>query len=359
MIDDPCCVRSSRIAFTLPATGWSAFDPVFVGKNVAGGGDTFDLYFSPFLVDNVYTGGCHWVGTALNPPVGPTVDDLATALLAQAGPGASPPVAVTVDGHPGKKVELSIPQDIDVTDVRFRWRCRPLRSVVGGRPIVRCRTVDIRQRAAQHGLHHRRRRHAPGDRHDVPAGNVRGGPRRTRSDHRVHPLRGSIGQPVPVSLIQTDQISEAPGGLGLPRGRHPCAHPRLPGGPAHRDRRRRCAGLPAGRRRRRRVDRRHGRPGRGGRCDGPSPDSQCGQGCGPAHWLPLRAGPRRRSRRHARCRRPARPGRDPALPRGIRGVPARAHRRPARLRLDAAGPAAVEHARRLGLLGGRRAARPG
>lgn len=115
VIDDPCCVRSSRIAFTLPATGWSAFDPVFVGKNVAGGGDTFDLYFSPFLVDNVYTGGCHWVGTALNPPVGPTVDDLATALLAQAGPGASPPVAVTVDGHPGKKVELSIPQDIDVT----------------------------------------------------------------------------------------------------------------------------------------------------------------------------------------------------------------------------------------------------
>ena len=115
VIDDPCCVRSSRIAFTLPATGWSAFDPVFVGKNVAGGGDTFDLYFSPFLVDNVYTGGCHWVGTALNPPVGPTVDDLATALLAQAGPGASPPVAVTVGGHPGKKVELSIPQDIDVT----------------------------------------------------------------------------------------------------------------------------------------------------------------------------------------------------------------------------------------------------
>ena len=86
-----------------------------VGKNVAGGGDVFDLYFSPHLVGNVYTGGCHWLGTALTPPVGPTVDDLATALSAQAGPGAAPPVAVTVDGHPGKKVELSIPQDLDVT----------------------------------------------------------------------------------------------------------------------------------------------------------------------------------------------------------------------------------------------------
>ena len=108
----PCSL--SRMAFTVPATGWSAFDPVFVGKNLAGGGDTFDLYLSPFLVANTYTGGCHWLGTALTPPVGPTVDDLATALIAQAGPGASPPVAVTMDGHPGKKVELSIPKDLDV-----------------------------------------------------------------------------------------------------------------------------------------------------------------------------------------------------------------------------------------------------
>jgi hypothetical protein len=114
-IDDPCCVGPSRMTFTVPAAGWAAFDPVFVGKNVAGGGDVFDLYFSPHLVGNVYTGGCHWLGTAQNPPVGPTVDDLATALLAQAGPGAPPPIAVTVGGHAGKKVELSIPQDIDVT----------------------------------------------------------------------------------------------------------------------------------------------------------------------------------------------------------------------------------------------------
>jgi hypothetical protein len=114
-IDDPCCVGASRMTFTVPAAGWAAFDPVFVGKNVAGGGDVFDLYISPHLVGNLYTGGCHWLGTKLDPPVGPTVDDLATALNAQAGRGASPPTAVTVGGHPGKKVELSIPQDIDVT----------------------------------------------------------------------------------------------------------------------------------------------------------------------------------------------------------------------------------------------------
>lgn len=112
-IDDSCCVGSSRMTFTMPATGWSAGDFVLVGKNLPGGGDVFDLVFSPFLVGNVYTGGCHWRGTALVPTLGPTVDDLATALSAQAGPGASPPSAVTVGGHPGKKVELSIPEDLD------------------------------------------------------------------------------------------------------------------------------------------------------------------------------------------------------------------------------------------------------
>jgi hypothetical protein len=110
----------ARLTFAVPATGWSTVggvggDPVFIGKNVAGGGDVFDLYFSPHLVDNVYTGGCHWHGTALDPPVGPTVDDLATALRAQAGPGAPAPTAVTVGGHPGKKVELSIPKGLDVS----------------------------------------------------------------------------------------------------------------------------------------------------------------------------------------------------------------------------------------------------
>lgn len=114
VIDDPCCVGPARISLTFPATGWFSIDPVTLGKNVLGDPDLYDIYLSPQLVENVYTGGCNWRGTALDPPIGPTVDDLAAALLAQAGPGASPPTAVTVGGHPGKKVELSIPGDLDV-----------------------------------------------------------------------------------------------------------------------------------------------------------------------------------------------------------------------------------------------------
>ena len=117
-IDEPD--RGERMTFAVPAAGWSTVggiggDPVVVGKDVAGGGDVFDLYFSPHLVDDVYTGGCRWRGTALDPRVGPTVDDLATALYAQAGPGAPPPTDVDIGGYPGKKVELSIPADLDVS----------------------------------------------------------------------------------------------------------------------------------------------------------------------------------------------------------------------------------------------------
>ena len=67
----------------MPATGWYApLEAWRIGKNVPGGSDIFDLYVTPLIVGNIYTGGCHWRGTALDPPVGPTVDDLATALSA-------------------------------------------------------------------------------------------------------------------------------------------------------------------------------------------------------------------------------------------------------------------------------------
>jgi hypothetical protein len=83
-ISDRCCVGSAGMYLTAPA-GWDTIDTIFIGRNVLGDPDLYDVLLGGHLVGNVYTGGCHWQGTALDPPVGPTVCDLATALGAQGG----------------------------------------------------------------------------------------------------------------------------------------------------------------------------------------------------------------------------------------------------------------------------------
>lgn len=67
----------------------------------------------PYFVGNVYADPCHWKGSGLVPRVGPTVDDLANALVTQGGAGTLAPVDVTIGGYSGKKVELTIPADVD------------------------------------------------------------------------------------------------------------------------------------------------------------------------------------------------------------------------------------------------------
>ena len=109
VIDDPVGVGSQRIFLTVPA-GWEAIDTLWVYKNVLGGGD-FDLGVFPSLIGGVHADPCRWQGSSVDPPVGPTVADLAFALAAQAG--SSSPTDVTVGGHPAKKVELVIPDGID------------------------------------------------------------------------------------------------------------------------------------------------------------------------------------------------------------------------------------------------------
>jgi hypothetical protein len=115
-IDDPCCVGPARLFLTAPV-GWETYDPIVIGKNALDdpGVGLYDVLLGAHLVGNVYTGGCHWQGTPLDPPVGPTVDDLATALVAQGGTGTGAPTDVTIGGYSGKKVELSIPADVDLT----------------------------------------------------------------------------------------------------------------------------------------------------------------------------------------------------------------------------------------------------
>ncbi len=56
---------------------------------------------------NIYADGCQWV--RLDPPVGPTVDDLVTAWANVPDFAATAAVDVTVDGYAGKQIEFTVP----------------------------------------------------------------------------------------------------------------------------------------------------------------------------------------------------------------------------------------------------------
>ena len=66
-----------------------------------------------WIIANVYTDPCQWQGSLLSPAIGPTVDDLASALVAQKGRNATAPTDVTLGGYPAKRIEWSIPADLD------------------------------------------------------------------------------------------------------------------------------------------------------------------------------------------------------------------------------------------------------
>jgi len=97
------------IAFDVPA-GWSRqgstelADLVSVHKVR---GDRSPTWASWAIVANVYRDPCHSASGPANPPVGPTVDNLVTALTTMVGFHATTPTDVTVAGYSGKRFQLS------------------------------------------------------------------------------------------------------------------------------------------------------------------------------------------------------------------------------------------------------------
>jgi hypothetical protein len=66
------------------------------------------------VVANIYSEPCQ--STLLDPPLGPTVDDLATAFADVWGANATTPTEVTLDGFVGKQMVLTVPADVDFAD---------------------------------------------------------------------------------------------------------------------------------------------------------------------------------------------------------------------------------------------------
>ena len=65
-------------------------------------------------VESVFADPCHWKSSLLDPPVGATVDELASAFAGQVGRDGSEPTDVVLGGYPARRVELSTPADLDV-----------------------------------------------------------------------------------------------------------------------------------------------------------------------------------------------------------------------------------------------------
>jgi hypothetical protein len=101
--------NTPSITFTVPA-GWGFGGGGGPTKNE---GSTRAMALSSWLVANVYGDPCQWGDGFMQPPVGPSVDDLANALARQPLRSGTPPTAVTVAGYTGKYLELTTPWDLD------------------------------------------------------------------------------------------------------------------------------------------------------------------------------------------------------------------------------------------------------
>ena len=107
-----------RIGFTVPS-GWSGF-PSWGLLGPSSSPDGVGLGF--LMASGLFTDGCHWdqVGDGTFPQrgditVGPTVDDLVVAFIAHPAYKATAPVDAQVGGYPAKRLDLTLPTDVDLS----------------------------------------------------------------------------------------------------------------------------------------------------------------------------------------------------------------------------------------------------
>jgi hypothetical protein len=107
----PGTYRFDFISFTLPA-GWSA-DANGAGKPDSGPPN--GMFLNTWRnIATVYTDPCHWKTTAVS--VGPTVDAVVAALVAQKQSAKPTPTDVTIDGFKGKELDLMVPLDVVIAN---------------------------------------------------------------------------------------------------------------------------------------------------------------------------------------------------------------------------------------------------
>ena len=112
-IDDRGITQATHFIFTVPA-GWATGDG-FVTKNADQRGE---VALSTWVVTHVHADSCqHTTDTLVD--VGTSPEKLVSTLLALKNRLVSQPTDVTLGGFPAKRLELSVPADLDVSTCLF------------------------------------------------------------------------------------------------------------------------------------------------------------------------------------------------------------------------------------------------
>lgn len=99
-----------QITFEMPA-GWAAAQSWLISAT----SDTVDTALVFIHVNGLYSDPCLANSGTPDVPVGSTADELASALTAQTAYEATVTGDVTIDGHPGVRMELRMPTDLEYT----------------------------------------------------------------------------------------------------------------------------------------------------------------------------------------------------------------------------------------------------
>jgi hypothetical protein len=145
LIGDPFPVR---VSMTLAGEQWGVWAPVSpdvaaVYQEAATSPDGRGIVV--VVVESMPTDPCDHSSAMLDPPLGPTVDDLASALASQPSTETSEPTDVTVDGYSGKYLEYSmtgITEDCPGGLIRWQTSQGPRMAIAGEHDQVWILDVD-------------------------------------------------------------------------------------------------------------------------------------------------------------------------------------------------------------------------
>ncbi len=116
------------VTFIVPDDDWGVPQGWWVVHSKRPGREESGVAF--WDVGNIYAEGCQWV--LVDPPVGPTVDDLVSAFANLPGLAPTAAVDVTVDGYVGKQIEFTVPDSNECKEGQFAlWQKDGNQDVAG------------------------------------------------------------------------------------------------------------------------------------------------------------------------------------------------------------------------------------